>query len=113
MNKTVLTAVQSTAMSPSASKPHWYLIPLRILLVTFLLTLLSFAASLLLGILGLVIVAMLRGIHANMPIAYRYIALPVAALVSVVTLISASVIEIRHYRQTKALAEIERISQPM
>ena len=94
----------------TAGKPHWYLIPVRISLVTFLLTLLSFAASLLLGILGIVIVAALRGIHPNLPIAYRHIALPVAAVVAAVTLISASVIEIRRYRQTKALAEIERIS---
>jgi hypothetical protein len=97
-------------MSPNTTKPSWYLIPLRVLLVTFLLTLLSFAASLLLGILGLVISAALRGIHPNLPIAYRHIALPVAAVVAAVTLISASVMEIRRYRQTKALAEIERIS---
>ncbi|MGB6678980.1 MAG: hypothetical protein WBE44_19960 [Terriglobales bacterium] len=97
-------------MSPNTTKPHWYLIPARVLLLTFLLTLLSFAASLLVGILGIVIVAALRGIHPNMPIAYRHIALPVAAVVAAVTSISASVIEIRRYRQTKALAEIERIS---
>jgi hypothetical protein len=95
----------------SASKSHWYLIPARVLLLTFLLTLLAFAASLLLGILGIVVVAALRGVHPNMPIAYRHIALPVAAIVAAVTLISASVIEIRRYRQTKALAEIERISR--
>ncbi len=53
----------------------------------------------------------LRGIHPNMPIAYRHIALPVAAVVAAVTLISATVIEIRRYRQTKALAAIERISR--
>ena len=97
-------------MSRNTTKPHWYLIPARVLLLTFLLTLLSFAVSLLLGILALVIVAALRGIHPNMPIAYRHIALPVAAVVAAVTLISASVMEIRRYRQTKALAEIERIS---
>ena len=33
-------------------KPRWYLIPVRILIVTFLVTLLSFALSLLLGIFG-------------------------------------------------------------
>ena len=100
-------------MPPSeqtASKPRWYLIPVRILLVTFLLTLLSFAVSLLLGILGLVLAARLRGLHPNLPTAYRYIALPAAAAVGAIVLISASVLEIRHYRQTKALAEIERIS---
>jgi len=93
-----------------AAKPRWYLIPMRVLLVTFLLTLLSFAVSLLLGILGLVIAAGLRGFHPNMTAAYRHIALPVAAVVGAIVFISASVIEIRHYRQTKALAEIERIS---
>jgi hypothetical protein len=98
-------------MSPNTTKPYWYLIPVRILLVTFLLTLLSFAVSLLLGILGLVIVGGLRGFHPNMAIAYRHIALPVAAVVAAVTLTSATVIEIRRYRQTKALAAIERISR--
>ena len=88
-----------------------YLIPARVLLVTFFLTLLSFAVSLLLGILGLVITARVRGFHPNMTIAYRYIALPVAAVVGAIVFVSASVIEIRHYRQTKALAEIERISR--
>jgi hypothetical protein len=98
-------------MSPNTTKPYWYLIPVRILLVTFLLTLLSFAVSLLLGILGLVIVGGVRGFHPNMAIAYRHIALPVAAVVAAVTLTSATVIEIRRYRQTKALAAIERISR--
>jgi len=97
-------------MPPNTTKPHWYLIPARVLLLTFLLTLLSFALSLLLGILGIVIVAALRGTHPNLPIAYRHIALPVAAVVAAVTLISASAMEIRRYRQTKTLAEIERIS---
>lgn len=101
-------------MSPGkslVSQARWYLIPVRVLLVTFLLTLLAFALSLLLGILGLVIAARLRGLHPNMTTAYRYIALPVAATVGAVVLIAASVIEIRHHRQTKALAEIERISR--
>jgi hypothetical protein len=93
-----------------SAKPRWHLIPVRVLLVTFLLTLLCFAVSLLLGILGVVIAARLRGLHPNMSIAYRYIALPTAATASVVVLISTSVMEIRRYRQAKALAEIERIS---
>jgi ABC-type dipeptide/oligopeptide/nickel transport system permease component len=81
-----------------------------VLLVTFLLTLLVFAISLLLGILGVVIAARLRGLHPNMSIAYRYIALPTAAIAAAIVLIFSSVMEIRRYRQTKALAEIERIS---
>jgi hypothetical protein len=92
----------------AASMPGWYLIPLRVLLVTFLLTLLSFAVSLLLGILGIVIAARLQDLHPNMTIAYRHIALPAAAALGTVALISACVMEVRRYRQTKALEEIER-----
>ena len=99
-----------SASNKPATKPGWYLIPMRVLLVTFLLTLLAFAVSLLLGILGLVIAARVRGFHPNMTTAYRHIALPAAAIVGAIVLISDSVIEIRRYRQTKALAEIERIS---
>jgi len=93
-----------------ASNPHWYWIPTRVLLITFLLTLLSFAVSLLLGILGVVVAGRLRGFRPNMTLAYRHIALPAAAVVGVVVLIAASVMEVRRYRQTKALAEIERTS---
>jgi hypothetical protein len=92
-------------------QPNWHAIPARILLITFLLTLLSFAVSLLLGIVGILIAARLRGIHPNLPTAYRHIAFPVAAVVGAIALISASVTEIRHHRQAKALAQIERISR--
>jgi hypothetical protein len=100
-------------MPPSkslANKPRWYWIPARVLLVTFLLTLLSFAVSLLLGILGLVIAARLRGPHLNLATAYRHIALPAATVVGAVVLVFVSVMEVRQYRQAKALAEIERTS---
>jgi hypothetical protein len=93
-----------------ASKPRGYWIPLRVLLVTFLVTLLSFAVSLLLGILGLVIAARVRGTQLNLTTAYRHIALPAAAVVGAIVLVSISVIEVRQYRQAKVLAEIERIS---
>jgi len=93
-----------------AAKPRWYLIPVRVLLVTFLLTLLSFAVSLLLGILGIVIAGRLQGVHPNMALAYRHIALPAAAMVGAVVLISASIMEVRRYRQAKTLAGIERMS---
>ena len=98
-------------MSPGNTatvKARWYVIPARVLLLTFLLTLLIFALSLLLGILWLVIVARLHGLHPNMTTAYRHVALPVTAIASGVILISTTVMEIRRNRQTKALAEIER-----
>jgi hypothetical protein len=95
----------------TAAKPRWYAIPVRVLLVTFLLTLLAFAVSLLLGILWLVIAARLHGVHPNMTGAYRHIALPIAAGAGTVVFIALTAMEIRRYRQTKALAQIERISR--
>src|SRR5229473_5616589 len=91
-----------------ARPPRWYLIPVRVLLVTFIVTLLSFAVSLLLGILGTVLAAKLRGIHPDMTFAYRHVALPVAAMVVAIVFVSACFMEARHYRQAKALAQIER-----
>ncbi len=87
-------------------KPRWYLIPVRVLLVTFVVTLLSFAVSLLLGILGVVLAAKIKGAHPNMALAYRDVALPIAAMVGTIVLISSAVMEIRHYRQAKALGQI-------
>jgi hypothetical protein len=91
-----------------ARPPRWYLIPVRVVLVTFIVTLLSFAASLLLGILGTVLVAKLRGTQPDMSFAYRDVALPVAATVGAIVFVSACFMEGRHYRQAKALAQIER-----
>jgi hypothetical protein len=86
------------------------LIPVRVLLVTFIVTLLSFAVSLLLGISGVVLAARLREVHPNMTIAYRFVALPVAGIVAAVVLVSSSVMEVRHYRQQKTLEGIARAS---
>jgi len=91
--------------------PRWYWIPLRILLVTFLITLLSFAFSLLAGILRLVITSRSQGIHPDMTAAYRHVALPLAVCTAVVAFIAVTLLEIRTYRQTKALAQIARSSQ--
>jgi len=84
---------------------------MRVLLVTFLLTLFAFAVGLMLGILGTVIAGRLHGVHPDMTSAYRHVALPVAALVGVLAFVSMAVVEIRRYRQVKALAEIERASR--
>jgi amino acid transporter len=90
----------------SIRKQRWYLIPVRIVLVTFIVTLLSFAVSLLLGIFGVLLAAKVRGVHPNMTLAYRDVALPVAGIVAAIVLVSATVMEVRHYRQTKALGNI-------
>jgi hypothetical protein len=81
-----------------------------VFLATILVTLLAFAVSLLLGILGIVIAARVRGVHPDLSFAYRYIAAPFAAIVGAIVMVLAIALEIRHYRQSKALAQIERIS---
>ncbi len=94
----------------SSRAPHWYGIPLRVFLLTFIGTLISFAVSLLLAIIGTVATAALHHVHPDMRIAYRHIALPLALVAGSVIFISALVLEIRHYRQAKTLTAIERVS---
>jgi len=90
---------------PSAKVPseplRWFLVPLRVLLVSFLLTLLSFAVCLFLGILGLVISAGLRGVHPNMTIAYREIAFPAAIVAGAAALVAAIIMEVRQRRRQR------------
>jgi uncharacterized membrane protein YfcA len=90
-----------------AHKPRWYMIPVRVLLVTFVVTLLSFAVSLLLGIGGTVLAARLRGAHPEMAFAYRQIAVPAAATVAAIVAVSATFMEVRHYRRARTLNQIE------
>jgi len=97
------------ASPPASRAPRWYTIPVRVGLVTFIGTLLCFAVSLLLAILGTVIVAALRGMHPDMLIAYRQIALPVALVAGSIIFVLALAMEIRHYRQAKTLSAIERL----
>jgi len=96
--------------SPPPRLPRWYTIPVRVCLVTFISTLLSFAVSLLLAILGTVIVAALRGLHPDMRIAYRHLALPMALVAGSIIFVLALVMEIRHYRQARTLTAIARLS---
>jgi len=98
----------TSAIQASARPPRWYLIPVRALLVAFIVTLLSFAVSLLLGILGTLLAAKLRGIPPDMTFAYKHVAAPIAAMVGTIVLVSACFMEVRHYRQAKALSQIER-----
>jgi len=94
----------------SPHQPRWYWVPVRIAIITFLFTLLSFAICLLLGILGLVVSSALRGVHPELTSAYRHFAFPAAIVVAAVVLLSATIMEIRRYRQMKALAGIARAS---
>jgi len=97
------------AVPKKSRSTHWYGIPVRVFVVTLVSTLLCFAVSLLLAILGTVIISALRGIHPDMRIAYRQIALPVAIVAGSIIFVLALVIEIRHYRQNKTLSAIERM----
>jgi hypothetical protein len=95
---------------PIPRPPRWYTIPVRVLLVTFIGTLISFAVSLLFGIVGSVIIAAIRHVNPNMTVAYRHIALPTAVVAGGIIFVLALAMEIRHYRQSKTLAGIARVS---
>jgi uncharacterized BrkB/YihY/UPF0761 family membrane protein len=97
------------ATRPVERAPRWYGVPVRIALVTFIGTLLSFALSLLLGIVGTVIVSAARHAHPDMRVAYRQIALPLALIVGILLLIFTTLMELRHYRQAKTLSALERL----
>ena len=86
---------------------RWYMIPVRVLVATFVVTLLSFAVSLFLGILGVFLAALIRGVRPNMALAYRDVAFPIAGTVAAVVLVSASFMEGRHYHQAKTLHRME------
>jgi len=92
------------------SGPRWIGIPARVLAMTFLFTLLSFAVALLLSILGTVVYSQVRHVAPNLTYAYRHIAFPFAISVGAIVLVLLLGMEIRNYRQRKALAGIERVS---
>src|SRR6266481_2613828 len=95
-------------LGTTSGRPRWIGIPLRVLLMTALLTLLAFAVSLLLSIRWTVVYSQVKHVAPNMPFAYRYIAFPFAITVGVIVLALSLAMEIRHYRQRKTLAGIER-----
>lgn|SRR5258708_14470888 len=92
----------------TSAPPRWIGIPVRVLLTTVVVTLLAFAVSLLLSILGTVVYSQVKHVAPNMPYAYRYVAFPFAITVGVVVLTLSLAMEIRHYRQRKTLAGIGR-----
>jgi len=97
------------ASDAESRSPRWYGVPVRIALITFLGTLLSFTVSLLLAILGTVVVSAARGVHPDMRVAYRHIAVPMGVGAACIIFVLASIMEVRHYRQTKSLSAIERL----
>jgi len=89
-------------------QPRLYMVPLRALLFSFLIALVSFAIGLLLGVIGILIYSRVQGSTPDLRLAYRDIAAPFAAVVGAIVLIMTLAMEFRHYRQSKALASIER-----
>src|SRR5690348_1981837 len=85
---------------PPTPSPNlrWFWIPLRVLLLAFLLTLLSFAVCLLLAILGFSLSAFRRGVHPDLALAYRQFALPAAAVAGLLALVAAIAMERRRSR---------------
>ena len=79
----------------------------RVFAFTFLLTLLSFAVTLLLSILGTIIYSQIQHVAPNLTYAYRHIALPIALVVGAIVLVITLFVEIRNYRRGKVLATIE------
>lgn len=100
---------RNVADSKTRRTPRWYGIPVRVVLATFIGTMTCFAVSLLIGILGTMLISAVRGIHPDMRIAYRMIALPIATVAGAIIFVLSLIMEIRHYRQGKALSGIERL----
>ena len=96
--------------SPEHRPLHWYGIPVRVLLVTFLGTLICFAVSLFLAIVGTVIGSALRGVSPDMRIAYSHIAIPMGLVAGAIVFVLILILEIRHYRQAKTLSALEKLS---
>ena len=89
---------------------RWIGIPVRVFAMTFLFTLLSFAVALLLSILGTVVYSQVKHVAPNLTFSYRHIAFPFAITVGAIVLVVSLGMEVRNYRQRKALAGIERVS---
>ncbi len=94
----------------SSQGPRWIGIPVRAFAMTFLFTLLSFAVALLLSILGTMVYSQVKHVAPNLTFAYRHIAFPFAIAVGAIVLVVSLGMEVRNYRQQKALDGIERAS---
>ena len=97
-------------MQLTSDRPRWTGIPVRVLATTFLFTLLSFAVALLLSILGTVVYSQVKHVAPNLTFAYRHIAFPFAITAGVIVLVLSLGMEVRNYRQRRALDGIERVS---
>ncbi|HLH09944.1 MAG TPA: hypothetical protein VKW78_22080 [Terriglobales bacterium] len=76
-------------------------IAVRVVIFTVLFTLLAFAVGLLCGILASAIYGVLRGVHPDMTMAYRFAAIPLAAMVLVISFVAMLTVEIRRTRRLR------------
>ena len=89
----------------SANRNHrprtWVAIAIsaRVLIITGLATLLSFALGLLLGIIGVALANSAGLAHASMAAAYRRVAFPAAVIGMITALIGMIFMEVREYRR--------------
>ena len=75
----------------------------RILLITVLVTLLTFCVALFLGIVGIMLVDMIGKGGINLASAYRRVAIPAGAVALVVALCTSATTEIKRYGRARAL----------
>ncbi len=101
------SAHNPAAILPGSPPPSRLAILPRVILITFAFTGLTFAVSLLLGILGMLVLGLLRGHLPDMRLAYRHFALPIAIATGTVAFVTAWIMEIRHYRQAKVLSNLK------
>ena len=94
----------------NAGGAGWIGVPVRVVAMTFLFTVLSFAVALLLSILGTVVYSQVKHVAPNLTFAYRHVAFPFAILVGVIVLAVSIWMEIRNYRRGKVLERIEGAS---
>ncbi|HEU5453744.1 MAG TPA: hypothetical protein VFU76_17225 [Terriglobales bacterium] len=71
----------------------------RVLIITVLATLLSFALGLFLGIVGVALANSAGLAHASMAAAYRNVAFPAAVIGMIAALIGMIIMEVREYRR--------------
>ncbi len=86
----------------SVRKPNLAMVIVRVVVITVLVTLLSFAVALFLGIAGILLVGMIKGGLSDLSLAYRHIAFPIAMGAMVIAFVVTLVTEVKHYRRQRA-----------
>lgn len=76
-------------------------IVVRVVILTVLVTMLSFAVGLFLGIVGVVAVNLVGGGHHDMSVAYRFVAFPLAIVGMACALVGMTGMEIRERRRVR------------